>query len=39
MLEIDPLLETRSAIGKTLSRIHRDTRFLTTNPFIAAGCG
>jgi uncharacterized protein (DUF2461 family) len=27
MLEIDPLLETRSAIGKTLSRIHRDTRF------------
>lgn len=27
MLEIDPQLETRSAIGKTLSRIHRDTRF------------
>ncbi|EOZ4304713.1 DUF2461 domain-containing protein [Salmonella enterica] len=27
MLEIDPLLETRPAIGKTLSRIHRDTRF------------
>ncbi|WP_054181038.1 DUF2461 domain-containing protein [Trabulsiella odontotermitis] len=27
MLEIDPLIETRSAIGKTLSRIHRDTRF------------
>lgn len=27
MLEIDPLLETRSAIGKNLSRIHRDTRF------------
>ncbi len=27
MLKIDPLLETRPAIGKTLSRIHRDTRF------------
>ncbi|MGJ8868731.1 DUF2461 family protein, partial [Salmonella enterica] len=27
MLEIDPLLETRPAIGKTLSRIHRDTRY------------
>ncbi len=27
MLELDPLLETRPAIGKTLSRIHRDTRF------------
>ncbi|WP_058911757.1 DUF2461 domain-containing protein [Entomohabitans teleogrylli] len=27
MLEIDPQFETRPAIGKTLSRIHRDTRF------------
>jgi len=27
MLAIDPLFETRPAIGKTLSRIHRDTRF------------
>lgn len=27
MLTIDPLFETRPAIGKTLSRIHRDTRF------------
>ncbi|MEB7889853.1 DUF2461 domain-containing protein [Hafnia alvei] len=27
MLKIDPLFETRPAIGKTLSRIHRDTRF------------
>ncbi|MDN5987469.1 MAG: DUF2461 domain-containing protein, partial [Hafniaceae bacterium] len=25
MLKIDPLFETRPAIGKTLSRIHRDT--------------
>ncbi|AVJ19770.1 TIGR02453 family protein [Serratia sp. MYb239] len=27
MLAIDPQFETRPAIGKTLSRIHRDTRF------------
>ena len=27
MLTIDPQFETRPAIGKTLSRIHRDTRF------------
>lgn len=27
MLAIDPYFETRPAIGKTLSRIHRDTRF------------
>lgn len=27
MLHIDDLFETRPAIGKTLSRIHRDTRF------------
>lgn len=27
MLLIDPQFETRPAIGKTLSRIHRDTRF------------
>jgi uncharacterized protein (TIGR02453 family) len=27
MLSIDPLLETRPAVGKTISRIHRDTRF------------
>jgi uncharacterized protein (TIGR02453 family) len=27
MLEIDPELETRPAVGKTISRIHRDTRF------------
>ncbi|GKX53610.1 hypothetical protein SOASR029_39190 [Budvicia aquatica] len=27
MLMIDPEFETRPAIGKTLSRIHRDTRF------------
>lgn len=27
MLMIDPQFETRPAIGKTLSRIHRDTRF------------
>ncbi|MGC6231935.1 MULTISPECIES: DUF2461 domain-containing protein [Hafnia] len=27
MLKIDPQFETRPAIGKTLSRIHRDTRF------------
>lgn len=27
MLAIDPRFETRPAIGKTLSRIHRDTRF------------
>lgn len=27
MLDIDPYFETRPAIGKTLSRIHRDTRF------------
>ncbi|MBF0095962.1 MAG: DUF2461 domain-containing protein [Magnetococcales bacterium] len=27
MLSIDPELETRPAIGKTLSRIHRDIRF------------
>jgi len=27
MLKIDPELETRPAVGKTISRIHRDTRF------------
>jgi TIGR02453 family protein len=27
MLSIDPELETRPAVGKTISRIHRDTRF------------
>ena len=27
MLTIDPQLETRPAVGKTISRIHRDTRF------------
>jgi len=27
MLSIDPLLETRPAVNKTISRIHRDTRF------------
>jgi len=27
MLEIDPLIETAPAVGKTLSRIHRDVRF------------
>ncbi|RMN22168.1 hypothetical protein ALQ63_02046 [Serratia plymuthica] len=27
MLAIDPQFETRPAIGKTLSRLHRDTRF------------
>lgn len=27
MLAIDPELETRPAVGKTISRIHRDTRF------------
>lgn len=27
MLAVDPYFETRPAIGKTLSRIHRDTRF------------
>ena len=28
MLKIDKKFETRPAIGKTISRIHRDTRFL-----------
>lgn len=27
MLFIDPELKTRPAVGKTISRIHRDTRF------------
>ena len=27
MLAIDPEIETRPAVGKTISRIHRDTRF------------
>lgn len=39
MLQIDDQFETRPAIGKTLSRIHRDTRFSVINPCIAATCG
>lgn len=27
VLEIDPMIETRPFVGKTISRIHRDTRF------------
>ena len=38
-LFIDPHLTTEARVDKTISRIRRDTRFPTINPFTGTICG